>query len=135
MQDWARNVNSSSIIEKNVRNLVQSPTLHKLWLIDNERGLTGAYQFIYSPFGIKRKFLKFQLDMLRTMCIFDKKVVTNINSLANDTNPFHTLESYAVQREPLIQKLNSNLSKIFTEKFSERLEEIQNWIDTCSNHV
>lgn len=132
MQDGAMQDKKPSVIEENIRNLLQGAKTHKLWLIDNESGLLDAYEYIYSQVGSGKNFIKFHQDMLQTMCIFEEKVVTNVKKLAIDPTPHLTLEMYALQNEPLIKKfVKGRAYQVFTNRFSERLNEVQNWIDHC----
>lgn len=135
MQERAVQLNKPNEIERHVRNLVQDPNAHKIWFIDNESGFIGGYSQIYTThkeLKEQKDYLNFHQRILKTMCVFDKQVAANVQKLANEINPHLYLENYVLQNEPLLKKLFKRKSLRLLTKFTERLNEIQRWMEHCA---
>ncbi|XP_060600186.1 four-jointed box protein 1-like [Ruditapes philippinarum] len=96
----------------------------KIWLIDNESAF-----FHNDP---QSYYTSLNRKMLRTLCIFEKFLVTNLIKLSKHPSAFHHVWKYAITFEPSLvtfeKNINFNLSAI---SFNNRLDETIEWINRC----
>ncbi|GFN98758.1 four-jointed box protein 1 [Plakobranchus ocellatus] len=132
MQDGADRENDPNILKEPIRNLRPSDGGSKLWLIDNECGLLDAYTVLYIGQYANERFVGFHDKMLRTMCVFQRKVVRNLEHLHQQAVPHQALMRYASARDKLLQEMEPDESfDLFRNKFSERLANVVKWIRHC----
>ena len=139
MQDGAYKEEKPSIITENIRNLRQTNKDKKFWLIDNESGLLDAYMLMYENHSRSGpRFIQFHSQMLKTMCIFQRKITDQVAKLASMKDPAGYLLKVTQDNEPLfksiqIAKKDSHIMRLFLDNFHNRLKEVKTWIDTCRN--
>ncbi|CAH1785482.1 unnamed protein product [Owenia fusiformis] len=132
MQDGAEKENKPKIMHDNMRNLRKNWKTGKLWLIDNESGMFDGYELLYLGDQNSRRFLKFHKEMLESICIFDKHMVTAIEELLKHDQPQIVLESFAQTHDPLYKTVEAKLKiNHLAEHFKDRLKEVYNWVKKC----
>ena len=115
-----------------------------LWIFDNESGLIGGYNVLYSENArengnrVERTmnatiFQAFHQEMLETNCIFRRKTVKRLYALYKSPNPSQLLLSFVSRNEPLFAARMPTISKIsfFMQHFKDRIHLLWKWIKLC----
>ena len=138
MQDAADRERKPSIIEEPIRNLRQSTTDGKLWLVDNESGLFDSYDLLTKTTRDHStpRFITFHREMLETTCVFQAHVVRALKKLYQATSPHERLINFALSLEPLLASLpkHEGYYKLFSEIFVQRIEDVLNWVQKCETY-
>lgn len=130
MQDGAELGFQPSVRRHNIRNLYRQST-GKLWLVDNESGLMDAYDLLYRS-SSARRFTRYHMQMLRSICIFSETSVTRLRRLSNHVRPVQVLIDFAQISEPFLARFHTFINKqLFIVHFDKRLNELLSWIRQC----
>jgi len=137
MQDGAEKEDKPSILKETIHNLALSEDTGSLWYIDNESSFLDAYSLLYDNENSNgARFLRFHTEMLQTLCIFRKKTIHRLFAMKKSLDPAQLLLEFVNVNEPLFQnlpKIHSN--SIFRQHFSQRIQEVWNWVQECQLHV
>lgn len=91
--------------------------------------------FIPHP-ELRSRFVKFHEDMLRTMCIFQRRVVQQLRSLHRHGRAHITLEKWAEHQEPMLRLIERDSSyDLFKRHFSQRVGAVFKWIRSCEKRA
>ena len=110
--------------EKKVSNVETSATSPKIWMIDNE-------------FGFKESTKTNPKRLLKSFCVFQKKTVKQLWSLAKEETPFEVIKQFAIQHDPVINNVNKDYWQrlISNDKFATRLNVVMQWFEECEKGV
>ena len=110
--------------EEKVSNVETSETSPKIWMIDNE-------------FGLKESMKTNPDRLLKSFCVFQKKIVKQLWSLAQEKIPFEVIKQFAIQHDPVINNVNKDYWQriVSNDKFATRLNLAIQWFETCEKGV
>ena len=137
MQDSAEKEDKPAILRETIHNLALSEETGSLWFLDNESSFLDAYSLLYDPKNENGlRFQKFHKQMLESMCIFRQKTVHRLFALKKSLDPAQLLLEFVHVNEPLFAKLPKiHANSIFRQHFSQRVDEVWNWIQKCQLRV
>jgi len=137
MQDGAEKEDKPSILKETIHNLALSEDTGSLWYIDNESSFLDAYSLLYDDENNNGvRFRKFHKQMLKNSCIFRKKTINRLFAMKKSLDPAQLLLEFVNVNEPLFQnlpKIHSN--SIFRQHFSQRIQEVWDWVQECQLRV
>ena len=124
-------------MKETVHNLALSEDTGSLWYIDNESAFLDAYSLLYDDENNNgSRFRKFHTQMLKSSCLFRKKTVHRLFTMKKSLDPAQLLLEFVNVNEPLFQKLPKiHSNSIFRQHFSQRIQEVWNWIQECQLRV
>ena len=136
LQDAAEKEDRPSILKETIHNLGLSEETGSLWYLDNESAFLDAYSLIYDGSENGSKFQRFHTDMLQSLCLFRQKTVDRVFALKKSLDPAQLLLEFINANEPLFKELPKiHANSVFREHFSERINQVWNWIQACQLRV
>jgi len=137
MQDAAEKEDKPSILKETIHNLALSEDTGSLWYIDNESSFLDAYSLLYDDENTNGvRFKKFHKEMLKSSCVFRKKTINRLFAMKKSLDPAQLLLEFVNVNEPLFQNLPQiHSNSIFRQHFSQRIQEVWNWVQECQLRV
>ena len=130
-------------METPIRNVRQTYDSGKLWLFDNEFSSFEGFKNLYSDVNSddeKEEYTEWfwlQESILRSICVFRKQTIQNIEALAEQPLPDQFLLRYVQNKESYfhaiddIGELSPGTKYLFAKRFRERLKLLMSWIQYC----
>ena len=136
-QDAAEKEDKPSILKETIHNLALSEDTGSLWYIDNESSFLDAYSLLYDDENTNGvRFKKFHKEMLKSSCVFRKKTINRLFAMKKSLDPAQLLLEFVNVNEPLFQNLPQiHSNSIFRQHFSQRIQEVWNWVQECQLRV
>ena len=116
-------------------NVLKTYDTGKIWVFDNEFSTYEGYKYFYHPTFTKWYWI--QEWILKSLCIFNKKMIINVQNLAEKKSPVDFLMDFLKESEPLYQEFEDKIfvpevhRLCFTSRFAERLNSVLLWVEHC----
>ena len=118
-----------------MHNVLKTYDTGKIWVIDNEFSTYASYIYYYQPTFTKWYWI--EEWVLKSLCIFNKKMIINIQNLAEKKSPVDFLMDFLTVSEPLYQDFEDKVFVpgmhrfYFNTRFAERLNSVLLWVEYC----